>query len=146
MRFQYADDVVEEPLPEELHVAPPPSPGLGVDGLPGDFTYDDLFDEPPLGEGGPAPAVQVLDYEQLRDRAIALNNPQMHQALPDPLVNPNPQWPAPVQLPLAELAFRASTFIDDNWLRRGQRPNDRSWRGRTEFLVEWAATQPRGRA
>ena len=43
MRFQYADDVVEVPLPEELHVAPPPSPGLGVDGLPGDFTYGRSF-------------------------------------------------------------------------------------------------------
>ena len=220
MRYQYADDVVEVPLPEELHVAPPPSPGPGVDGLPRGFTYDDLFDGPPPGEGGPAPAVRVLDYEQLRNRAIALNNPQMHQALPDPPVNPNPQWPAPVQLPLSELALRASTWgglesgihqlppagirdfylyspsrpfvlvrwhaaprvqlfsprgsrlpghlavnmlvgsrrtfmwyhdgtteiIDDNWLRRGQRPSDRSWRGRTEFLVEWAATQPRGRA
>ena len=105
MQYQYADDVVEVSLPEELHVAPPPSPGPGVDGLPRGFTYDDLFDGPPPGEGEPAPAVRVLDYEQLRNRAIALNNPQMRQALPDPPVNPNPQRPAPVQLPLSELAL-----------------------------------------
>ena len=38
--------------------------------------------------------MRVHDYELLRVRAIALNNPRMHQALPDPLDNLNPHWPA----------------------------------------------------
>ncbi|OLP90683.1 hypothetical protein AK812_SmicGene27738 [Symbiodinium microadriaticum] len=61
------------------------------------------------------------------------------------VVDPPPRPPSPAPEP-PQLRQRrtflwyhdgTTEIIDDNWLRRGQRPSDRSWRGRTEFLVEW---------